>query len=116
MLAGHPLAQYHIGLCCERADGVPQDIALAKQWYERAAAQHNGAAEHRLGVILEADSQGKKLEALQHFEVAAASGIAAAQWSVGNYYECGDLVEQAIFSHYAGQHFSHCLTNILVIV
>ncbi len=48
-----PSAQYHLGLFYDFRDGVPQDFATARQWYEKAAAQGHAGAQNNLGGLYE---------------------------------------------------------------
>ena len=41
---GNAFAQYMMGNCLEKGEGIPQDLDEAMLWYEKAAAQgHEGA-------------------------------------------------------------------------
>ena len=48
---GNALAQNNLGLLYDLGDGVPQDYAVARQWYEQAAAQNHAAAQFNLGLL-----------------------------------------------------------------
>ena len=41
-------AQYLLGACYEHGNGVPQDLNLAREWYERAAGSLSFGAEDAL--------------------------------------------------------------------
>lgn len=47
-VAGFPVAQYMLGRYYEKGIGVAKDRVLAKEWYEKAAAQGNEKAKKRL--------------------------------------------------------------------
>jgi TPR repeat protein len=47
---GDAKAEYNLGVCCERGEGVPKDIDQAVSWYRKAAAQGNAKAQSNLGV------------------------------------------------------------------
>lgn len=44
-------AQFYLGVLYERGEGVPQDYAIARQWYEKAAAQGGAKAQFYLGLL-----------------------------------------------------------------
>ena len=48
---GEPRAQYDLGLMYDRGDGVPQNDAKARYWYERAAEQGEPRAQYNLGLM-----------------------------------------------------------------
>lgn len=51
--AGNADAQAYVGEIYEKGLGVPPDYKLAKQWYEKAAAQDNTKAQLNLGFLYE---------------------------------------------------------------
>jgi TPR repeat protein len=46
--AGHPVAQYQIGVLYERGQGTARDLNAARAWYVRAAAQGHEDAKRQL--------------------------------------------------------------------
>ena len=79
------LAQYHLGLCYLRGNGVPRDQAQAAAWFHKAAAQGNALAQFQLGLrywvgqgVTPALSQ-----AAAWFQKAAEQGHADAQFILG---------------------------------
>ena len=76
-----PAALYRQALRLLRGDGVPQDAALARALWQRAAAQGHARSQHALGLALarglggEADLPG----ALDQFRRAAEQGLLDAQ-------------------------------------
>lgn len=48
---GDSEAQYNLGACYEFGGGAPQDVDLAKKWYEKAAAQGHRKAKSRLRIL-----------------------------------------------------------------
>lgn len=93
---GDEKAQYKLGLLYAHGDGVPQDYAMARQWYEKAAVQGYMKAQHNLGVLY-ANGQGVPQDyvlARNWFEKAAAQGLAKAQNKLGLLYANGDGVLQ----------------------
>ena len=45
---GHAQAQFRIGQCYEKGEGVQQDYSKAAEWYRRAARQGNAEARRKL--------------------------------------------------------------------
>src|SRR6266849_3463369 len=106
---GNALAQNNLGLLYDLGDGVPQDYAVARQWYEKAAAQNHASAQFNLGLLYanghgvpqdyamarqwyeQAAAQGNA-DARGWFEKAAAQGNTNAQFYLGSLYEKGDGV------------------------
>jgi TPR repeat protein len=73
---GNALAQNNLGLLYDLGDGVPQDYAVARQWYEQSAAQNHAAAQFNLG-LLYANGHGVPQDyamARQWYEKAMAAG------------------------------------------
>lgn len=59
-------AQFYLGLLYENGDGVPRDIAKARQWYEKSAAQNGANAQFYLG-LLSAFGQGGPIDLVQAY-------------------------------------------------
>ena len=71
--------QYNLGMLYYEGHGVMQDYAMARQWWEQAAAQGNAAAQFNLGVLYK-KGQGvpqNNATARKWFEKAAAQGYEA---------------------------------------
>jgi hypothetical protein len=68
--------QFNLGMLYYEGHGVTQDYAMARQWWEQAAAQGNAAAQYNLGVLYK-KGQGvpqNDATAREWFEKAAAQG------------------------------------------
>lgn len=88
---GFPMAQYRLAKLYERGEGVPVDLAVARQWTERAAAAGNRRAMHDLGVYF-ARGEGAPLDesaAFRWFRQAAELGVADSQYNLGVLYQQG---------------------------
>ena len=93
---GDARAQVYLGALYAEGLGVPQDFAIAREWYEKAAAQGNAMAQYNLG-ILYYHGQGVPQDyakARQLFDPAAAQGDAMAQYNLGVLYDKGQAVQQ----------------------
>jgi TPR repeat protein len=89
-------AQTNLGLLYYNGQGVPQDYAAARQWWEKAAAQGSADAQFNLGMLY-AKGLGVPQDyvmARQWYERAAAQGRAEAQYSLGLLYYNGQGVPQ----------------------
>ena len=88
---GLVMAQYRVAKLYERGEGVTADLALARQWTERAAAGGNRRAMHDLGVYF-ARGEGAPLDeaaAFRWFRQAAELGVADSQYNLGVLYQQG---------------------------
>ncbi len=88
---GFAMAQYRLAKLYERGEGVPTDLAVARQWTERAAAAGNRRAMHDLGVYF-ARGEGAPLDeaaAFRWFRQAAELGVADSQYNLGVLYQQG---------------------------
>lgn len=88
---GFAMAQYRLAKIYERGEGVPTDLAVARQWTERAAAAGNRRAMHDLGVFF-ARGEGAPLDeaaAFRWFRQAAELGVADSQYNLGVLYQQG---------------------------
>jgi localization factor PodJL len=88
---GFPMAQYRLAKLYERGEGVQADLAIARQWTERAAAAGNRRAMHDLGVYF-ARGEGAPLDeaaAFRWFRQAAELGVADSQYNLGVLYQQG---------------------------
>jgi TPR repeat protein len=93
---GDAQAQLHLGLLYANGDGVPQDYAKARQWYEKAAAQEYAMAQYNLGLLYDNGDGVPQdyVKARQWYEKAAARGYAMAQTNLGVLYRSGHGVPQ----------------------
>jgi localization factor PodJL len=88
---GFAMAQYRLAKLYERGEGVPVDLAVARQWTERAAGSGNRRAMHDLGVYF-ARGEGAPLDeaaAFRWFRQAAELGVADSQYNLGILYQQG---------------------------
>ncbi len=88
---GFAMAQYRLAKLYERGEGVQADLAMARQWTERAAAAGNRRAMHDLGVYF-ARGEGAPLDeaaAFRWFRQAAELGVADSQYNLGILYQQG---------------------------
>jgi localization factor PodJL len=88
---GLAMAQYRLAKMYERGEGVPADLAQARQWTERAAAAGNSRAMHDLGVFF-ARGEGAPLDeaaAFRWFRQAAELGVEDSQFNLGVLYQQG---------------------------
>jgi len=83
-------AQYNLGQAYKLGRGVPLNMNLAEQWYERAARQGHSQAGANLGLIL--FQNGRRREAMPYIERAAADGDPRAQYVLGTALFNGDVV------------------------
>jgi uncharacterized protein len=90
--AGNADAQFALGHAYRLGRGVPQNLNLAEQWYERAARGGHEEAQAMYGVIL--FQNGRRQEALPYIERGAASGDPRAQYVLGTVLFNGDYLPQ----------------------
>lgn len=89
-------------LACELGDryrqgkGVPQDEALAFQWYSRGAALGDRDAQNNLGTMFlhGIGCQADKEQAIYWYRQSAEQGNADAQWNLAKRYLHGDGINQ----------------------
>lgn len=89
--AGYAPAQYRLAKLYENGDGVPTDLALARQWAERAAAGGDRRAMHDLGVYY-ARGEGAPRDdaaAFRWFRQAAEYGVVDSQYNLAVLHEEG---------------------------
>ena len=86
--AGHPVAQNNLANFYRAGRGLPQDGALARQWFLRAAEQGYAKAQNNLAVLYQTGVGGEKDEkaAQAWYEKAARQGFALAQGNLGTLY------------------------------
>jgi len=76
--AGHPEAQFHVGLCFEDGDGVKPDQFQAVEWYLKSAINGFAKSQNNLAICFR-DGQGVPMdydEAEKWYCMAAAQGYA----------------------------------------
>lgn len=95
---GNPQAQYQLATMYESGRGVAKDINLAKQWYEKSAAQNYSAAKHRL-TYLEIKTGGFKETHkpwVNQLAGEAKRGDGEAMFILGDMYENGIGVKKSL--------------------
>jgi hypothetical protein len=82
---GDARSQYAVGYLYQFGLGVPADLAKAKEWYGRAAAQNNGDALYALGLLSETGKLGPKdlKAALDFYRRGAEAGQPDAEYALG---------------------------------
>ena len=88
---GEPAAQYNLGLCYFRGEGVTKDMVESVKWYRKAADQGHADALNYLGLCY---SQGygvakDEVEAVKWYRKAADQGHAIGQSNLGYCYSKG---------------------------
>ena len=88
---GNPRAQVMLGRCYENGLGVPQDLAVAAQWYQLAAEQNYSEAQVLLAYCYEVGAGVPKdpRAVVTLMTRAAKSGNAEAQFNLALYYSQG---------------------------
>ena len=87
---GNHDAQFNLGHAYRLGRGVPQNMNLAEQWYERAARAGHVEAQAMYGLIL--FQNGRRREAMPYVQNAAERGDMRAQYVYGTALFNGDLV------------------------
>jgi hypothetical protein len=88
---GHKKAQYRLGRCYDKGNGVAEDDVQAAQWYAKAAAQGYAKAQYQLGKCYK-DGEGvekDRKKAVELFEKAAKQDNADAELALGKSYMKG---------------------------
>ena len=92
--AGDAAAQYRLGQMYARGEGYRQNLAVARAWYEQAAAQDYRAAHSALGILAEGGTDSEppdSIAAYGHYLQAAVQNDPVAQTKLGNlHYAHGD--------------------------
>src|SRR5918993_3622811 len=83
-------AQFNLGHAYRLGRGVPRNMNLAEQWYERAARAGHVEAQAMYGLIL--FQNGRRQEAMPFVQAAAERGDARAQYVYGTALFNGDIV------------------------
>ena len=93
---GSAEAQYFLGYCYERGEGVQQDYGEAVKWFRKAAEQGDGNGQCGLGMCYEEGHGVPKdyVEAVKWYRKAAEQGDESAQYSLGECYSEGLGVRQ----------------------
>lgn len=89
---GDPDAQFNLGQAYKLGRGVPLNMTLAEQWYERAARQGHVEAATNLGLIW--FQNGRRAHAMPYIQQGAQAGDARAQYVLGTALFNGDIVAQ----------------------
>ena len=93
---GRTDAQFNLGYCYDKGQGVSQDYTEAVKWYRKAAEQGNASAQCNLGYCYQF-GQGVSQdysEAVKWYRKAAEQGSASAQYNLGLCYQYGHGVSQ----------------------
>ena len=94
--AGKLKAMYDVGKLYERGRGTNLNLALAVEWYQKAADSGQTSAQSRLGIMY-FEGRGVKQnykKALQLLNSAAKDNVPSAQYQLANMYELGTGVTQ----------------------
>lgn len=88
---GLPIAQYALAKLHERGTGVPKDLALAREWTEKAAIGGNVKAMHDLAVFMAEGEGGEQTYAgaVEWFRKGAEYGVVDSQYNLGVLYKQG---------------------------
>ncbi len=113
---GDPDAQYNLAQAYFLGRGVPQNMTLAEQWYERAARQGHPEATANYGLLL--FQNGRRQEAIPYVTRAADAGDPRAQYVLGTALFNGDIVTRdaprayALMSRAAAQNLPPAVTQL----
>jgi TPR repeat protein len=93
---GNARAQYNLATMYARGAGVPQDQALAVEWYRKAADQGSAPAQHNLGAMYVTGRGVPQnfAEGAKWLRKAADQGDGVAQYNLAVMYEQGQGVPQ----------------------
>jgi len=97
--AGNADAQFNLAQAYRLGRGVPQNVGLAEQWFERAARQRHEQAGASLGLLL--FQNGRAREAMPWIQAAALRGDPRAQYVFGTALFNGDVVRRDLPRAYA---------------
>lgn len=98
-IAGDADAQFNLGQAYKLGRGVPVDLALAEEWYRKAAIQGHFQAEDAYGLTL--FQNNKRAEALPWLERSVGRGEPRAQLVLGTMLFNGDSVKKDWVRAYA---------------
>ena len=93
---GNAGAQFRLGYCYYRGEGVERDYTQAVYWYRKSAEQGNAEAQLYLGYCYYKGEvvEQNYIQAVCWFRKSAEQGIASAQYNLGYCYYNGKGVEQ----------------------
>lgn len=97
--AGNADAQFNLAQAYRLGRGVPQNLNLAEQWFERAARQRHEQAGASLGLLL--FQNGRAREAMPWIQAAAMRGDPRAQYVFGTALFNGDVLRRDLPRAYA---------------
>jgi hypothetical protein len=91
---GHSMAQFNLGVCFERGQGVAQDWLEATRYYRLAAEQGDADAQYNLGCCYQCGEgvAQDEAEAVRYLRLAAEQGHAHAHFELGIAFEHGQGV------------------------
>ncbi|KQN26975.1 sporulation protein [Sphingomonas sp. Leaf33] len=98
-VAGDADAQFNLGQAYKLGRGVPIDLAMAQEWYRKAAVQGHPQASDNYGLAL--FQNNRREEALPWLEKSAARGEPRAQYVLGTMYFNADVVQRDWVKAYA---------------
>jgi cell division septation protein DedD len=98
-VAGDSDAQFNLGQAYKLGRGVPADVAMAEEWYRKAAVQGHPQAEDNYGLAL--FQTGKREQALPWLQKSVARGEPRAQYVLGTMYFNADSVTRDWVKAYA---------------
>ncbi|HEY5711446.1 MAG TPA: SPOR domain-containing protein [Allosphingosinicella sp.] len=96
---GNADAQYNLAQAYFLGRGVPQNMNLAEQWYERAARQGHPDAQANYGLLL--FQNGRRTQAMPWIQRAAERGDPRAQYVYGTALYNGDIIARDLPRAYA---------------
>ncbi len=111
-LTGDPVAQYNLGQAYKLGRGVPADLAIALDWYRRAAEHNPPLAEAQDAYGLMLFQSGKRQEAIPHIQRSADRGDPRAQYVLGTAYFNGDVVRKDSVKAYAYMTLASASLNL----
>ena len=97
--SGNADAQFNLAQAYRLGRGVPQNLNLAEQWFERAARQRHEQAGASLGLLL--FQNGRAREAMPWIQAAAMRGDPRAQYVFGTALFNGDVLRRDLPRAYA---------------
>ncbi len=85
---GHKKAQYRLGRCYDKGNGVAENDQMAVQWYTQSAAQGYAKAQYQLGKCYKNGEGVEKnlAKAIDYYSKAAKQDNADAQLALGKCY------------------------------
>jgi len=96
---GEADAQFNLGQAYKLGRGVPVDLAMAEEWYRKAAQQGHPQAADNYGLAL--FQNNKRDQAVTWLERSAARGEPRAQYVLGTMYFNADIVKRDWVKAYA---------------